>query len=89
MKVKISAHAYERWLEHVGYIKKSQLAAKVERHLYEALKQGIELINDSLLVWIEKNIYAVITPDKYGGWAVKTFREWEELQWKEYTKNVR
>ncbi len=62
-------------------MKRTKLAALVERHLFAALRQGSPVISDSLHVDITSEIQAVVVPGKYGGWDVKTFlcKDWKEV----------
>jgi hypothetical protein len=78
MKVKITGHAYERWNKYIGYMKRTKLAALVERHLYAALRQGAEVKNDAIQLEIFHNLNAVVTPEYNGVWSVVTFYQTEK-----------
>ena len=73
MKVKISNHAYQRWLEYCYKISKAKLSSKVVRHLIPALRQGVSISADAIHLEINQTVKAVVVPGKYGGWDVKTF----------------
>lgn len=78
MKVKITRHAKERYEQYVKPIRTSKLAALVERHLFEALRQGAELENNTIQLGIYQNLNAVVTPEYKGCWSVVTFYQTEK-----------
>ena len=80
MRVNISNHAYDRWIDYCNYMKRSKLAALVERHLYAALRQGVPLESEAIQLEINHKVKAVVVPGKYYGWDVVTFYLREEAK---------
>lgn len=78
MKVNITKHAKERYYQYVEPLKVTKLAALVERHLFEALRQGVTLENAAVQLEIYRNLNAVVVPGQYGGWDVVTFYQTDE-----------
>ena len=82
MKVNVSNHAYERWKQYCNNMKRTKLAAKVEKHLFAALRQGAFVQARAIQLDINKKVKAVVVPGKFGGWDVKTFylrKEYKEV----------
>jgi|AntRauTorcE11897_2_1112592.scaffolds.fasta_scaffold77082_1 hypothetical protein len=73
MKVNISPHAHGRWNEYCSNIKRTKLAAIVEKHLFTALRQGAIVQANAIQLDINHKVKAVVVPGKFGGWDVKTF----------------
>ena len=75
MKINISPHAHGRWNEYCSNIKRTKLAAIVEKHLFTALRQGAIVQANAIQLDINRHIKAVVIPQKSGGWKVLTFYE--------------
>lgn len=73
MRVHVSSHAYyEKYLPAGGKLRRRQLAAKIQRHLFAKLRQGAKLRKGAVEVDISREFKAVVVPELEGGWEAVT-----------------
>ena len=81
INVYITNHAKERWDQYCTPVRITKLVHIVDKHLYAAMKCGIEKENGAFHIDINRKVKAVIVFED-GKWKVVTFllkEGWEEV----------
>lgn len=77
MRVRVSDHALERYLERVGSTGRNALANQIRKHLLPHLDKGAPVVRGAVFVEIDIDVMAVVEPSLLGGWDVVTVRNRE------------
>jgi hypothetical protein len=74
--LRISDHAWQRWNERVGEVKKKDIRRLVMGRLRDQLRVGITACDpEAFELSIYPDVLAVLIIDPSGCWVVKTFRQ--------------
>jgi len=86
LTVNLSPHSIDRWHEYVGRDSVARISGKVRRHVFEALKDGIEPDSTGAghVEIYEDKLWAVVMPGANGGWDILTFHRGEHEGFREY-----
>lgn len=76
MHLRISDHAWQRWSERVGEVRKKDIRRLVMGRLRDQLRVGITACDpEAFELSIYPDVLAVLIIDPSGCWVVKTFRQ--------------
>jgi len=76
MQVFISDHAWQRWSERVGPVRKKEISRMVRRKLINQLRLGLQACDsEAFELEIFPDVVAVVAISDMGFWSVKTFRK--------------
>lgn len=76
MHLRISDHAWQRWSERVGPVRKKEISRMVRRKLISQLRLGLQACDrEAFELEVFPDVVAVVAISDRGFWSVKTFRK--------------